>query len=111
MSVKIKDNTSNVKKGILIKANIFLRSFADDVVRISTPNTPRDTSRLRSDVLRQVLGLKGKIVWQKKYAGIQEVKQFVNYTTPGTGPHYAENAIKDAVKRTSVTARKAGLLT
>ncbi len=111
MSVNIKDNTGNVTKNILIKANVFLRTFADDVVKISTPKTPKDTGRLRSDVLRQVLGLKGKIVWQKNYAGIQEVKQFVNYTTPGTGPNYAKNAIKKAVKRTPVTAKKAGLST
>ena len=111
MSVTIKDNTSNVTKNILIKANVFLRIFADDVVRIAEPKTPKDTGRLRADVIRQVLGLKGKIVWSKNYAGYQEVKQFKNYTTPGTGPHYAENAINKAVKRTPIIARKAGLKT
>ncbi len=108
-NVKITDNTSKVMADITVKANIFLRLMADEVVKISTPRTPKDTNRLRSDILKQVLGLKGKVKWQKNYAAFQETKQFKNYTTPGTGPHYAEDAVHKAVKSTSTIARKAGL--
>ena len=108
-NVKVTDNTNKVINDVKVKANVFLRLMADEIVKISKPKTPKDTNRLRSDILKQVLGLKGKIKWQKNYAGFQETKQFKNYTTPGTGPHYAENAVHKAVKNTSTIARKAGL--
>ena len=109
MSVKITDNTTKVNNDLKIKANVFLRLMADEVVNTSTPKTPKRTGRLRSDIVKQVLGLKGKIVWGKNYAAIQETKQFKNYTTAGTGPHYAENAVRKAVNKTSTIAKKAGL--
>lgn len=109
MSVTIKDNTRLINRDILLKANLFLRFAADEVVKISTPKTPKKTGELRRSVLRQVLGLRGKVRWLKKYAIYQETKQFKNYTTAGTGPHFAENAIKKVVKRTRIIARRVGL--
>lgn len=109
MSVQVKDHTNQIKSEFDQKASIFLRIMADEIVNISTPKTPKKTGRLRMDVLRQVLGLHGKIVWDKKYAVQQEVKQFKNYTTPGTGPHYAENSVKIGVGRTNAVAKRAGL--
>lgn len=109
MAYKITDNTNNVKNGLRQKSSLFLRTFAEQVVVASTPKTPRKTGRLRADVLKQVLGLSGKIVWGKNYAGRQESTQFRNYTTPGTGPHFAEDAINKMVRETESIARKVGL--
>ena len=110
MSVKITDNTHNVENMITQKGNIFLRLFAEDVVKISEPNTPKKVGNLRRDVLKEVLGLAGKIKWVKEYVGYQEKKQFKHYTTPGTGPHFAENAIDSAISKQDATMRRAGLI-
>lgn len=109
-SVHITDNTPQVKSDLAQKSSIFLRLAADLVMNLAEPNTPKKRGNLRRDVVRQVLGLKGKIVWGKNYAKYQETKQFKNYTTAGTGPHFAENAINDMIKKTDNIGRKAGLI-
>lgn len=109
-SVKITDNTMQIKNATAQKANIFLRLAADDVVNRSERRTPKKTGRLRADTLRQVLGLRGIVEWRKRYAARQEYKQHKNYTTPGTGPHYAEQGVSDMLKNVKTLARKAGLL-
>lgn len=110
MSVKIIDNTAKIVFDFRQNASIFLRYFADEVIKIAEPNTPTDTGRLKKDVLRQVLGLNGKIKWQKTYAAIQETKQFRHYSKAGTGPHYAQNAVELALQSSQQIAKKANLL-
>ena len=107
---KIIDNTKTVNNKIMQSASIFLRTMADEVISISTPKTPKKSGRMRMDVNRQVLGLKGKVKWGKNYAKYQETKQFVNYTTPGTGPHFASDSVKLAVRRTANIAKRVGLI-
>lgn len=109
MRVHTTDNTGQVEQEILLKASLFLRVIADEIVKISEPHTPKKSGRLRMDTNRSVQGLHGRVKWGKNYAIYQETKQFKNYTTPGTGPHYAENAVKEAVKQTGWIARKVGL--
>lgn len=108
--VKITDNTRNVFNELNQKASIFLRLMADEIIKISTPRTPKKTGRMRMDVNRQVLGLSGKVKWGKNYAKYQETKQFINYTTGGTGPHFAEYSVKDGAKNTRKIANSAGLI-
>lgn len=108
--VRIIDNTGRVNGDIKIKASIFLRNAAEAIVKESTPHTPKKTGRLRMDIIKQVLGLHGRIEWGKNYAVFQEEKQFANYTTPGTGPHFAENAVKKIVSNTAAIARQVGLI-
>lgn len=110
MGVSLTDNTRNIEDNITQKANLFLRNMSEFVVNAAEPNTPKDTGRMRADVVKQVLGLKAKIIWGKNYAVYQETKQFRNYTTPGTGPHFAKNAIEQGKKNTSKIARSAGLI-
>ena len=107
---KITDNTNNVINQLSQKASIFLRLMADEVVNISTPITPKKSGRLRMDVVKQVLGLKGKIMWGKKYGIHQETKQFINYTTPGTGPHFAQKGAEGGIGKTQSVAQRSGLL-
>lgn len=118
MSVKVTDNSVNFEQSVTQKGSIFLREFAEEVVNIASPKTPKLDNYLRKDVLKQVLGLKGKIIWQKAYAAVQErggrkdgTRRIRNYTTPGTGPHYAQNAVNEALSRVSTIARRAGLIT
>lgn len=110
MSVKITDNTRTITNDTKSKSSIFLRLMADEIVAIALPKTPKKMGNLRRDILKQVLGLSGKIVWGKNYAAKQEVTQFKRYTTPGTGPHYAENSVNAGVTRTTSVAKKAGLI-
>ncbi len=110
MSVKVTDNTAAVTSLLTQKASIFLRVAAEEIVSVSQKATPKKSGRLRMDTLKQVLGLSGKVVWQKGYAARQETTQFKNYTTPGTGPHFAENAVKAVSEKTGVIAKKSGLI-
>lgn len=109
MKVIVKDNMPKIVDDKKKKSSIFLRVLADAVVDESTPKTPKRTGQLRADVLKQVLGTKAKIVWGKRYAIFQESKQYRNYTTPGTGPHFAENAVRNVVKNSESIAEKVGL--
>ena len=80
------------------------------MTHISEPKTPKKSGRLRMDVVKQVLGLAAKVVWGKKYGVYQETKRFKKYTTPGTGPHFAENAAKDLPPLTEKVAKNSGLI-
>lgn len=101
MSVRIQDNTPRLINAQSRSINTALRRIADAIVEESTRKTPKEFGFLRRNVLKQVLGHRGKVVWQQRYAAIQEVKQFRNYTTAGTGPHFAENAVKAVARRGS----------
>jgi hypothetical protein len=116
VSVKVVDNTRRIIGDTTVKANIFLRMMADEVERIARPNTPKDLGDLKNNIVKQVLGLKGKIRWAQVYAAYQErgarkdgSHKVRRYSTPGTGAHFAENAIKEAEKRTAKVAKQAGL--
>lgn len=110
MSYSIKDNTQAILGEAKQKANIFLRLATEDIERKSTKNTPKRTSDLRRSILKSVLGLRGRIEWRKVYASKMEEQQFSNYTTPGTGPHFAKNAVQSMVDNTKAIARRAGLI-
>lgn len=110
MSVIVEDRTSLVRGTVKSRVNLFLRFFAEGVVNTAEPNTPTDTGRMKRDVLKQVLGLSGKIKWNKNYAAIQESKQFKHYTKAGTGPHFARNAIQSTLRDAQSIAKKVGLI-
>lgn len=110
MSVKITDNTATIVTDNLRNANLALRFMVEDVERIARPVTPKKMGNLRKDILKTVIGLRGTIKWDKKYAIYQEKKQFKNYTTPGTGPHYAENSVKQVVDNAEKYFKKARLI-
>lgn len=109
MSVDIKDNSSQIVAGIQPKLGLFLRAMLDDIDKTSEAGTPMKTGDLRNLKRKQVLGLQGTITWARAYAAIQETKQFAHYTTPGTGPHFAENAVKEVLGRADQHMREVGL--
>lgn len=110
MSYAIIDHSVSFYNQTIQRASIFLRTIAEEIVSVSQDKTPKDTGRLRADVIKSVLGLSGKIRWQKKYAVYQEEKQFRHYTTAGTGPHFARDAVNLVVKQSDGIARKVGLI-
>lgn len=106
-SVKVESNKEQVSLTLRQNGSVFLRLMTDEIVRISEPATPKRTGRLRKDILKQVLGLNGIISWEKEYAAKQEETQFKHYTTAGTGPHYAENAVRSGINQTQEIAQRA----
>lgn len=99
MRVKYYDNTAKVKAETQKKASSFLRLMLEEAQRESVAGTPKKTGDLRASTVKVVNGLKGKLMWTKHYAAIQETKKFKNYTTAGTGRHYAKNAIEKTLKK------------
>ena len=111
MSVKVTSNVNNIIMSNDKKISMAIRLMLDGVDKNANPNTPKKKGNLRNDILKQVLGKQGIIIWRKEYASYQEDKQFKNYTTPGTGPHFAENAItEEAIDNAENYFRIAGLL-
>lgn len=110
MSVNITDNTTKIILDTQRKSSLTLKFMLDDIHELSNPKTPKDKGYLRANVLKSVIGLSGKIIWGQKYASIQESKQFSNYTTSGTGSHYAESSVNSVSKSPAGAMRKAGLI-
>jgi len=73
---KVTDNSNTIFNDIQQKASVFLRFISEEIVKDAQSNTPKDTGRMSLDVVKQVLGLKGKVKWGKNYAVYQETKQF-----------------------------------
>lgn len=110
MSVRVVDNTAAIMFNVNSKVGIAFRFMLDAIDIEADPRTPKDKGNLRRDKLKIVNGLHASITWKKNYAIYQENKQFGNYTTPGTGPHFAENAVKRVVAESAMFFKKAGLL-
>lgn len=101
MSVRVEDYSSRLLASFRQSGAMALRTVVDEIERESRPNTPKDKGDLRNNVVKSVLGLRAKIMWRQNYAIFQEEKQYSNYTTPGTGPHFAENAVRKVVERSN----------
>lgn len=109
MSVSITDNSAQLISEVDNKTSLGIRFMLDAIQRISNPKTPMKHGNLRADVIKSVEGKTGYITWDKNYAIYQEKKQFTHYTTSGTGPHFAEDAVKEVVKNGATYFRMAGM--
>lgn len=109
MSVKYTDNTASIRADVNRKIPIAIRLMLGAIRVKSTPVTPRKTGELRNKVIVQVLGRYGVIKWMAGHARILETKQFRNYTTPGTGPHFAEKNVRAVVKDAPRYFEQAGI--
>lgn len=111
MSAKITDNTNQIILEITRNSSLALRYMTDEIQAIAEPRTPKQKGDLRRNVLKTVVGLSGKIKWAQKYASRQEGgKGITRYTTSGTGPHYAENAVIAVTKSPEAVFKKARLI-
>ncbi len=109
MSYKVTSKTPQVNGEFESKVQLAIRFMLEDVHRFSIPKTPKEHGNLRADVLKSVQRRRGTIAWSKNYAIYQEKKQFTNYTTPGTGPHFAEDAVREVVGKSDQYWRRVGL--
>jgi hypothetical protein len=97
MSVSYTDNTVFIQAQQRQTAAIGLRLLMSEIARFSEPKTPRRYGSLRRNKTIQVLGLTAALRWNVKYAAKQESTKYRHYTTAGTGPHFAENAVRKGV--------------
>jgi hypothetical protein len=86
------------------RATTGMRQMLEDIHKTSRPITPKLTGDLRGDVRKEVTKkgadtIRGTIEWQRPYAWYQErgytSGPIRNYTTPGTGAHFAERSVKE----------------
>lgn len=109
MSVRVDSNTNEVILRVTSNAEVAIRMFLEDVHKNSTEITPMRTGELRKRIRKSVSGKTGEIQWQSNYAIYQEnPSRKFKYTTPGTGPHYAEKAVKKAVDNFSKIISEVG---
>lgn len=71
----------------------FVRLYKKNVVAI----TPRENNGLRRSIVTQAIGGRAEIAWRVPYAkaqddGGRDGVVYRNYTTPGTGAHFATRA-------------------
>lgn len=102
MTVRVTDNSAAIKIKSTRGLALALRMALEDIDREAFRNTPKDRGNLRKNLRKSVSGKTGKIVWSSNYAVYQE-RGYGNgpirkYTTAGTGPHFAENAVKKVGK-------------
>lgn len=110
VSVKVVSNVARITADNDTNLPLALRFMLNDIQRKSEPFTPKDTGDLRRRILQQVMGKTATITWDVDYAAYQEDIQYKNYTTPGTGPRFAENAVKEVVGNAEFYFRKARLI-
>lgn len=105
MSVTVESNMQQASASIKQRASVGLRRAVEDVFTISRPKTPQKTGDLRNRTRKQVLGLSGLAAWDVNYAVYPERGYgsglMVNWTTAGTGPHFAESAVKTVASQPS----------
>lgn len=80
--------------------------WAHDIKRSSLAQTPLKSHQLRASIKTPAQGTKQRIIWDQPYAQYQErgmrydgTHQIKNYTTAGTGPWFAKNAVKKSLKK------------
>lgn len=84
---------------------VALQQIGQAVIREAEPNTPKKTGKLRrsADVTKEG-NRQVSVEWTADYAEDQELgiasngKPIQRYTTPGTGAHFARNAINKVAK-------------
>lgn len=107
MAYKLTNNVAVIKASNDANIPLALRFMLDNAHSVAYPNTPKDTGDLRSNVTKNVIGRQGIISWRMNYAIYQEENQYTNYTTAGTGPNFAKNAVAETLDNADEFFRKA----
>jgi hypothetical protein len=108
MSVQIKgmaalaQSFENLKDASAEAISKALVEDADTLLNMATPITPKDTGRLRRSarIIAPAKNASKRIVARIRWGGakapyaawVHEMPENLNWTTPGTGPKYAERA-------------------
>lgn len=106
MGVKITDNSALTKFKVESDIMVINRFIIEDIHFKSSPATPMKTGDLRLKVDKTTEGKKSVIRWLSPYSAIQENVHFKNYSTPGTGPHFARDSVKSTMNNLNEQIRK-----
>lgn len=101
MSATYKSRTKEVNFIVDRAAGLAVRNMLEATHTAAKPKTPKEYGDLKDNVIKSVQGTTGTIVWMQDYAIYQENKRHDNYTTPGTGPHFAENAVREVSRNSN----------
>ena len=110
MSYVLVSNVGKIIANTKTSIPLAIRFALEDFKVRSTPRTPKRWGDLRGNTRIQVLGEKGLITWGMNYAFYQENYQYVNYTTAGTGPHFASNSAREVAENSIDYLRKARVI-
>lgn len=102
MTVSFTSNASNVNRDVNIAAALAVRNMLESVRTESEPITPKRIGDLRKNIIISMNNTTGSITWHQDYSLYVEKKRFKNYTTPGTGPHFAERSVNAVVNNSDV---------
>lgn len=108
MAYKYTSNVRYVTSKKELGMELAIRLALEDIRRTAEPLTPRKTGVLRSSAV--VRANEGVVNWTADYAVYQENKEYQNYTTPGTGAHFAERAVRQVEARFDQHLRAAGVI-
>lgn len=106
MGVKITDNSDLAKFKVESDVMIINRLIIEDIHYRSSPVTPMKTGNLRLKVDKVTDGKQSIIRWLSPYSSRQENVYFKHYTTPGTGPHFARDSVRDTMNNLDEQIRK-----
>ena len=114
MAYKHTDYTRQIVVDKQMNIPLALRFIAEDIKRRAEPKTPRLTGDLRHSNIVRVMGNRATVSWLMHYAAYQE-RGYTSgpvrrYTTPGTGAHFAETAVRQAVNDAPRHFKRAGVM-
>lgn len=113
MAYRYTDNTRRVEAEHRNVTWLALTYALNDIQREANSKTPKKFGPLRANVRKTVRGNQGKIKWGQRYAYWQErgytSGKVRKYTTPGTGAHFARNAVLKVTSRPSKYYKMAGV--
>lgn len=116
LSAKVffQDNTANDKMLIKQAETAIPQEFVSLYKRNVVNLTPRDSGALRRSIITQAIGTRAQIGWRSAYAKIQNQPEdygvvYKNYTTAGTGSHFAEKAFRTTTAQMPQVLRQLGL--
>lgn len=104
--VEVTINSRYIKDKLDARIPVANRLMLEQIQRLSRPRTPlAETSQLRGQVSKKVIGTHGIIQWMVPYASYQERGMRYDgshvvrkYTTPGTGKDFAKQAVVRVIK-------------
>lgn len=98
-------NARVIGDSIDLHFDLAIQQIAESVIRAAEPNTPKKTGKLRKSAHPTHAGPRQvSVEWSAPYSTKQEQgissngKPIQRYTTPGTGAHFAQNAINQVAK-------------
>lgn len=110
MSIYIDSKSERVIVDVQNMSQLATRFLLEQIHSNANSITPMKTGNLRARVKKSVKGTTGTIEWDSPYAVYQEKpnKRF-RYTTPGTGPYYAEIAVTQGLEVLPEIVAKVGM--